>query len=158
MNNITSCMPKIRLINEILPRVGVGGLIFDKKKGFLLLLRNRQPEVGYWSIPGGKIEFRESIEDALKREIKEELGVDVKVISLLGVTDHIIPKESVHWVSPYYLVKIISGRIKNMEPEKHSKIKWFQPDSLPRDLAVPAKQAINSYIIFPTAANTIKNH
>lgn len=145
MNNITIRMSKTKLSNEILPRVGVGGLIFDKRKGVLLLLRNRPPEVGHWSIPGGKVEFQEPIEDALKREVKEELEIEIKVVSLLGVTDHMIPKENIHWVSPCYLVKIVSGRIKNLEPKKSSRIKWFSLNNLPKNIAIPARRAIHSY-------------
>lgn len=132
--------------NLEVPRVGVGGLIIDDEKRVLLLLRKGPPEVGQWSIPGGKIEFLEPIEEALKREVKEELEVEVEVVSLLGVTDHVIPKENVHWVSPCYLVKIISGRIKNLEPEKSSRIKWFSLNNLPKNIAIPARQAIHSYI------------
>lgn len=135
--------------NPEVPRVGVGGLIIDDEKRVLLLLRKRPPEVGQWSIPGGKIEFLEPIEEALKREVKEELEVEVEVVSLLGVTDHVIPKENVHWVSPCYLVKIISGRIKNLEPEKSSRIKWFSLNNLPKNIAIPARQAIHSYIFLP---------
>lgn len=140
-------MLKIKPGKSEVPRVGVGGLIFDKRKGVLLLLRNRPPEAGHWSIPGGKVEFQEPIEDALKREVKEELEIEIKVVSLLGVTDHMIPKENVHWVSPCYLVKIISGRIKNLEPEKSSRIKWFSLNNLPKNIAIPAKKAIHLHLL-----------
>ena len=65
--------------------VGVGAIIVEQDR-VLLLKRLKEPEAGYWSIPSGAVDFSETIEDALKRELKEELSVDVEIITLLGLT------------------------------------------------------------------------
>jgi len=125
--------------------VGVGGAIINEKEEILLFLRNSDPEKGFWSIPGGSVEFGESVETALIRELREELGVEVEVIRLLGLANHIIKDESSHWLSPEFQVKIISGTPQNMEKNKHAKMKWFSLENLPEKLAIPAVVAIEGY-------------
>jgi len=105
--------------------VGVGGVIINGHDEVLLLLRKCSPEIGYWTIPGGSVEFGENIEDALKREIREELGVEIKIIKLLNIANHIVHAEKIHYVSPEFLVEIISGTPQNLETQSHSDMKWF---------------------------------
>ncbi|HEX5000289.1 MAG TPA: NUDIX domain-containing protein [Terriglobia bacterium] len=125
------------------PRVGVGGLLLRDDQA-LLLLRRLPPEEGCWSLPGGRVEFMERIEDALKRELQEELGIDVAVESLLCVTNHIIPSEETHWVSPAYRVRLLSGEPRNLEPEKTAAVQWFSLFTLPENLTMTARAALNA--------------
>lgn len=107
--------------------LGVGALIFNDQ--YQLLLTKRGPkaknEVGKWEIPGGGVEFGESLKEAVVREIKEELGITIQVVELLQVADHIIPDEKQHWISPTFICKIISGQPSILEPEKCDQIGWF---------------------------------
>jgi len=107
--------------------VGVGAAIFNKKGKLFITQRGPKAknECGKWEIPGGSVEFGETFEEAITREIKEELGVDIKVIELLGVCSHIIPAEIQHWVSPTYICEIVKGIPTIKEPEKCSAIGWF---------------------------------
>ena len=127
------------------PKVGVGGVILQDSN-VLLLLRKRPPETGFWSLPGGRVEFMERVEDALVRELKEELGVDVEIDSLICVTDHIIQADNAHWVSPAYLVRSISGVPQNLEPDKTAAIEWFPLSHLPDNLGLAAKAALTAYL------------
>lgn len=106
--------------------VGVGALIFNDEGKFLITLRGPKAknERGTWEIPGGKVEFGESIEQAIKREIMEEHGIEIEVKELLQVADHIIPDEKQHWVSPTLICEIVSGKPVIKEPEKCSEIRW----------------------------------
>lgn len=63
--------------------------------------------------------------DALVRELKEEVGVGVEVDSLVCVTNPIVSAENVHWVSPVYLVRVVSEDVRNLEPEKSAAVEWF---------------------------------
>ena len=123
--------------------VGVGAVILRDDK-ILLLLRSRPPEAGSWNIPGGKVEFGETIEAALIREVKEEIGVDSEVIALLGATNHILPEEKIHWLSPPFLVKIHGEPINN-EPDKHTEMKWFDVDNLPENLTMTTSKALDAF-------------
>jgi len=116
-------------------------LVVDGER-VLLLRRNKAPEAGRWGIQGGAIGFGETAEEAARRELAEELGVECEVVRLLGVTDHILPEEGVHWVSPVFLARIRSGTPRNAEPEKHSGICWFDPEELPEETTVPTKNAV----------------
>jgi 8-oxo-dGTP diphosphatase len=115
--------------------VGVGAIVVEGHR-VLLLKRRRAPEAGLWGIQGGAVEFGESVQQAVKRELVEELGVQCEKVRLLGVTDHILPEEGVHWVSPVFLVRIVSGRPKNAEPEKHSELRWFDLEDLPEGVTL----------------------
>jgi mutator protein MutT len=107
--------------------VGVGAVIAGKNGKFFLTKRGKlaKNERGKWEFPGGGVEFGETLQEALKREIREEYGVEIQVIELLGVCDHIIEKENQHWVSPTFVCKIRNGVPRILEPGKCSKIGWF---------------------------------
>lgn len=125
--------------------VGCGAFIVNEKNELLLQLRNKAPEKEYWSIPGGRVELFETFEQAVKREVKEETGVDVEVVRLLGICDHIIENEERHWVSPSYLCKIVKGEPQIMEPTKHLDMKWFPLENLPEKITITTQDAIRKY-------------
>ena len=127
------------------PRVGVGGVVLEDGK-VLLLLRQKEPEAGAWSLPGGRVEFMERLEDAVVRELREELGITVEVESLVCVTNHIVPDENAHWVSPAYRVRLISGVPQNLEPGKTAAIEWFSLSNLPENLSISARSALASFL------------
>lgn len=58
------------------------GVILENEKGEMLLVRRKyNPKKGYWDLPGGFVNISESMEDAVRREIKEELGIDLKTFT-----------------------------------------------------------------------------
>jgi len=131
--------------DSCVPRVGVGVLQVDELDRVLLTLRNRPPEAGYWSIVGGKLDFLETLEECAAREAREEVGIEVAIQSLLCVTDHCLPQENQHWVSPAYLAKIRTGSTVNCEPDKTADVQWFPLDRLPSNLTMTARNAIRAY-------------
>ena len=70
------------------PRVGVGAVILDGDR-VLLVKRGQPPSQGKWSIPGGLVHLGERIEDAVRREVEEECGVQVRLLDLCGVIDRV---------------------------------------------------------------------
>lgn len=62
----------------LLPLQVCAGIIIDKNK-FLLCQRKEEKHKGAWEFPGGKVEAHESHQDALKRELKEELGISCEI-------------------------------------------------------------------------------
>ena len=71
------------------PIVGVGGVIFDGAS-VLLAKRGQEPAKGTWSLPGGAVELGEKVLDALKREIREEVEIEIEVGGLIRVLDRIL--------------------------------------------------------------------
>jgi len=127
------------------PRVGVGVLLTDDQGRVLLTLRNRPPEAGCWSIVGGKVDFLETLEQCAIREAREEVGLEIRLSSLLCVTDHCLPGENQHWVSPAYLGQILAGEATNCEPGKTREVRWFDIDQLPQNLTMTARKALRAY-------------
>ena len=129
--------------------IGVGGgvLIFNKKGEVFLQKRgkNSRNEAGKWEKPGGQVEYGETAVKAMKREIKEEAGVQINVWGILPHTDHIIKKVNQHWVAFNYLANIKSGTAKNMEPHKFDEVGWFNLKKLPKKIAQPTREAIKNY-------------
>ena len=93
-----------------------------------------------WEFPGGKIEPGESCEVALKREIQEELGVDIEVGELICITRYDYP--SFHLTMHCFLCSVVSGEI---ELKEHKSARWLTKDTLndvewlPADLEVIEK-------------------
>jgi 8-oxo-dGTP diphosphatase len=139
-------MEMIRGIDYI--GVGVGALIVDGEGRLFLARRGPQAknERGLWEFPGGAVERGERLADALRREIREEYGIEIQVRELLDVVDHILPGEDQHWVSPAYLCRIVSGTPAILEPGKCAEIGWFAPADVPRDLTVISRENLENYI------------
>ncbi len=128
--------------------VGVGAVIVNDRGQLFLSRRGplSRNERGLWEFPGGSVEFGEKIADALKREIFEEFGVLVEVGTLLDVSDHILPDEGQHWVSPTFICRIISGTPVIKETGKCSEIGWFDLKRIPKDLTVISKENLDHYL------------
>ncbi|MGC9166421.1 MAG: NUDIX domain-containing protein [Thermoplasmata archaeon] len=71
-------------IPYILPAVAVDGILFKDNK-VLLIKRKNEPFKGYYALPGGFVEYNETTENAITREMKEETNLDVKIKGLFGV-------------------------------------------------------------------------
>ncbi|MDO9336579.1 MAG: NUDIX domain-containing protein [Caulobacter sp.] len=117
------------------PRLGVGACIVNEGR-LLLFRRLREPDAGCWSIPGGKVDFLEPIEEGLRREVAEETGLVLGALRLLCVTDQIYPDVPEHWVAPTYLATSFTGEAVNREPHKHEGMDWFALDNLPAPLSM----------------------
>jgi 8-oxo-dGTP diphosphatase len=70
------------------PVVGVGAVIVKGGKA-IIIKRANEPYKGQWSIPGGRVELGESLHDAVRREMREETGLDVRVGPLIEVFERI---------------------------------------------------------------------
>ena len=125
--------------------VGIGAVIINSDGKYLLAKRGLKAknERGKWEFPGGSVEFGDTMAATIKREIKEELGVEIELLEHLPAIDHIIPNEKQHWVTSGYIAKIISGKPRVMEPEKCEKISWFSFEELENminDLSIASRQ------------------
>jgi mutator protein MutT len=128
--------------------VGVGAIIANRDGKLFLAQRGPQAqnERGLWEFPGGSVEFGERLIDALKREIREEYGIEIEVRDLLNVADHILPDEGQHWVSPSYVCVIAAGEPQIKEPGKCTAIGWFEPTAVPPDLTAVTRVDLQHYL------------
>ena len=116
--------------------VGVGATILNDKNEILLIKRRGnvsedRTTSGMWSVPGGEVKFMEKIEEAIKREVKEEIMVDVEILKYIGYTDQILEKSKVHWSCHHFLCKIKKGEPRIAESNKFEKLEWFPVDKIP---------------------------
>lgn len=129
--------------------VGVGAVIFNKKGEVLIIRRGKdsQNEIGYWGIPGGAVEYGEKLEDAIKREVYEELGIKIKPLKILSPVDHILPKEKQHWVTASFISQLVKGVPKPMEQGKIDRIEWMAiHEALKlKKTSLAAKRALEEY-------------
>ena len=128
--------------------VGVGAWIVNDKGEVLLVKRSQQAknEKGKWEIPGGAVDFGETLEQAIKREMKEELGIDIEIIEQWTAKDHIISEDKQHWIPTTFLVRAAKGQIpKIQEPHKHDALGWFLPDKFPAPLSIISQLDLEEY-------------
>jgi len=97
-----------------LPQAGVGAIIFRGTE-VLLVKRGHPPALGKWSIPGGLVELGESLEASVRREVLEEVGLDVKVIDLVAALDRVILDRDgqieYHYILLDFLCEVLGGRL-----------------------------------------------
>ncbi len=112
-------------INQIMVKATVGAII-EKDKKVLLTKRKVEPFKNNWCIPGGHIESGESVVEAIKREVKEEVGIDFEP-EFFGYFDEIIPK--INW---YAVVLVFKGKFKGeVKPNEEVKeYRWFPKDDI----------------------------
>ena len=91
------------------PVVGVGAIVFDGAGRVLLVERGRPPGAGLWSIPGGRLEPRETLAQAVAREVREETGLIVEVGALACVVERM--GDDYHFVLLDYFARITGGTL-----------------------------------------------
>jgi 8-oxo-dGTP diphosphatase len=123
------------------PRSGCGAAIVQDGR-ILLIQRLREPEAGAWGLPGGKVDWMETVEHAIRREVQEELGIDLGPTTLLCVVDHFEPALEQHWISPVHLATEFTGAPMLREPEKHAAFGWYPLDALPAVLTASTRAAL----------------
>lgn len=104
--------------------IGIFGIIFDEHKRVLLCHRR---DYDLWNLPGGGLEAGESPWDGLKREVREETGLEIEIIKLAGVYS----KPDKNEIVLSFLCKVISGSLTlNDEADK---IEYFDVETLPKN-------------------------
>ncbi len=118
-------------------RIEVVAAVIRKEGAFFATQRGYGEFEGMWEFPGGKIESGETPEAALKREIQEELGVDITVGALLCTTEYDYP--SFHLTMHCYLCSIENGEI---ELREHKSARWLTAATLDEVAWLPADEQV----------------
>ena len=108
------------------PQLAVSAAIFREDR-VLLVRRARSPGKGFYSLPGGRVEFGESLHTALHREVDEETAIRIDIVGLAGWRE-VLPSAS---GGGHYLIMSFAARWKAVEPvlnDEHDDFKWLRPD------------------------------
>lgn len=121
-----------------LPRVGVA--VFVLREGRFLLGRRRGSHgAGEWALPGGHLEFGETIEACARREVEEETGLTLGAIRLGPFSNDLFAAEGKHYVTLFVLADSGEGAPQLREPEKCEGWEWHRWSALPEPLFLPLR-------------------
>lgn len=117
------------------------------RRGRVLLGRRRGSHgEGYYAAPGGHIEFGESFEQAARREVGEETGLEIAALRLLSVGNYVFRRQDGerHYIDVDFVCEAPSGEPQLMEPEKCDGWEWYDLDDLPQPLFIVTQRMIES--------------
>jgi len=124
-------------------QVGVGVLIV---RGAQVLLGERVGShgAGTWALPGGHLDFGESIEACARREVLEETGLALDYIEPAPYTNDVMPGEGCHYVTCFVRAGASFGEARVLEPEKCLGWSWVDWDDMPVDLFQPLRTLVQA--------------
>lgn len=133
--------PKCDFIFWNNPKPVVSILLHNNDK-ILMLQRANEPLKDYWCLPGGYINYDETPEEAVKREVSEEIGTDIFIDSLIGVYRIDNDPRGIN------IDVIYEGKLKGSVSlsTEHKKYKFVQLDALPQNIAYKHREAINDWL------------
>jgi len=115
------------------PRVGVGAVVLDAGR-VLLVRRGKPPLAGKWSLPGGMVELGETTREAIRREVAEECGLEVRVGEVAGILDRVVRDAEgrirYHWVLVDYVAFPESGAL--CAASDADEAQWVEVDAVER--------------------------
>jgi 8-oxo-dGTP diphosphatase len=113
------------------PIPGVGALIFDGDR-ILLVERGKDPLKGFWSLPGGVLETGETLAEGLRREVREETGLDVEPLGVVEIFERIIRDTAgaaeYHYVLIDYVCRVVGGSL--CAADDVSRAEWVERERL----------------------------
>ncbi|PIR98727.1 ADP-ribose pyrophosphatase [Candidatus Collierbacteria bacterium CG10_big_fil_rev_8_21_14_0_10_44_9] len=128
------------------PKVVVGCFIFNDKREVLLVKSYKWP--GKWVVMGGHIEWGETIADTCVREVKEEVGLNVKFVRVIEVTEFIFSPDfhdQKHFIGLQSECSLVGDPTPKIDHDEIQKARWF-----------PLSQAAKIENILPVTRNTIR--
>lgn len=121
-------MPATSVVQPSHPQLAVSAAIFRDDR-ILLVRRARSPAKGFYSLPGGRVEFGETLHAALHREIDEETGLKIDIVGLAGWRE-VVPGAG---GGGHYLIMSFAARWIAGEPVLNDELddfRWLKPDDL----------------------------
>lgn len=118
-----------RKIPDKIPFVGVGCIVV--RQGKLLLVRNQR---GFWSTPGGHLDFGESPDICAAREAFEETGITVSNVQFVAITNDVLTEVGKHYLTVWMSGDADRASAQIGDAAEIKELGWFSPDALPNPL------------------------
>lgn len=126
------------------PKVGVGVIILDGDGRLVLGKRKGAFGEGCWCLPGGHLEFSESFEECARREVLEETGLTVKNVGIVGVSNGVLQKEGLHYVTIIMAADHAAGTPATIEKDRFVDVGRF--DGLPEPFFELGRDVIETFL------------
>jgi 8-oxo-dGTP diphosphatase len=127
------------------PIVRVGVQVIVARAGTILLgQRAGAFQAGTWGLPGGHLEIKESFVEAARRELREETGLNARILRVFCLTDSL--PESNHHMQVGVEVLDYDGEARIMEPARCSALRFFPIDSLPSPIFISSTGVLRNYL------------
>jgi 8-oxo-dGTP diphosphatase len=129
------------------PRVGVACVV---QKDGAVLLGKRKSSLGHgsWGLPGGHLEFGESVEECARRELLEETGLKPISMRLGPWTENILDEGTKHYITIFIFIDQFEGQVVLLEPQKCEQWDWFSWGLLPEPLFAPIPHFLKKTDLF----------
>jgi 8-oxo-dGTP diphosphatase len=115
------------------PLVGVGAILLNRDR-VLMAQRGKEPLKGWWSLPGGALETGERLADAIKREVLEETGLEIRLMGVFEIFERIMRDENdaveYHYVLIDYLCRATGGVLR--AGDDVCRVEWVRRRDLPQ--------------------------
>ncbi|SDO72489.1 NUDIX hydrolase [Halobacillus aidingensis] len=112
-------------------------LLTDEKNEKILMVKNTGKNSSYYTLPGGAVEYGETLQEAAMREVKEETGLEVKVGGIFSVMEAFFEERNHHAVFFTFLGNIVGGEINISFPEEIEEVTWMDLDLAAEFLHLP---------------------
>jgi len=139
-------------MNNGMPGIGIGVIIFNDRNEVLLILRNSDTILadsdmrleGTWTLPAGKVKYGITLEESVKNKVLKEVNLEVDELELVSVNDDI--NEFAHFLTLGFVAGHAHGNISLGDTLEHIDYKYFPLDKLPVNLCEPSKKIIKNYL------------
>ncbi len=126
----------------------VGANCIVMRDGKVLLGLRKGSGEGKWGLPGGHLEWGESLEHAALRELEEETGLVAESAEFVGVVNDVRERsgETQHRIQFAFLIENVKGEPEVLEPEKCAGWEWFSIEELPPSVWEPFQDQLRGFI------------
>lgn len=114
-------------------------LLFDESDKQVLMVKNKGSQGSYYTLPGGRVEKGETLQEAAIRETKEETGIDIEIEGIIFVNEAFIENVKQHTIFITFKGKRIGGDLVLSRPDEIEEIVWMDVGSAEKLIHIPAK-------------------
>ena len=105
----------------------------DAEETLLVHLERGSSPQEHWSVPSGLVKAGEKTEDTMQRIVREQLGVDIQILKVIGFIDDITKDQHTHFIT--FLCRIKHGQ-PQLQTKAYTESRWFAAKSIPKDASI----------------------